>query len=275
MAPQGQGAPENGQSPAQLGIQQLERHPTYFQRSSFPTLWQGRISVIHDGIDTQRARPNPQALPFTLPDGTEIHQGDPIVTFVNRRVEPYRGCHSMIRGIPSLQHLAPQARLVFVGNTRGVSYGAACGEGEWKDRFLGEIEGRYDPSRVHFTGPLPYPSFLHLLQLSAAHVYLTYPFVLSWSLLEAMACGCAVVGSATPPVQEVIDAGRNGLLVDFFDPYSLAETVANLLQDRALARRLSEAARATVVSRYSLERCLPRQLSLMSLVASGAIGSTP
>ncbi len=248
--------------------------PTYFQRSSFPASWQARISVIHDGVDTQKACPNSKLDPLTLPDGTELRPGDPIVTFVNRRVEPYRGCHTMIRAIPSLQQLAPQARLVIVGETQGASYGAVCGEGEWKDRFLGEIDGRYDPSRVHFTGKLPYPRFLHLLQLSAAHVYLTYPFVLSWSLLEAMACGCAVVGSATAPVQEVIDSGRNGLLVDFFDPGALALAVTNLLQDRPLARRLGEAARATAVSHYSLERCLPRQLSLMALVASGAIGST-
>ncbi|EAQ75822.1 MULTISPECIES: glycosyltransferase [unclassified Synechococcus] len=249
--------------------------PTAFQRSSFPSLWQSRISVIHDGIDTQRARPNSEAGPLTLPDGTELCQGDPIVSFVNRRVEPYRGCHTMIRAIPSLQRLAPEARIVIVGETKGASYGSVCEEGEWKDRFLREIEGRYEPSRVHFTGRLPYSSFLHLLQLSAAHIYLTYPFVLSWSMLEAMACGCAVVGSATAPVQEVIDDGRNGLLVNFFDPDSLAEAVVELLQDRALARRLGEAARATVLSHYSLDRCLPRQLSLMALVASGAIGSTP
>ena len=246
--------------------------PTVFQRSTFPSHWQSRISTIHDGVDTRAAAPNPQAPPITLADGTVLRQGDPVVTFVNRRLEPYRGCHTFIRAIPELQRLCPQARLVVVGSTSGVSYGSPCPAGEWKDHFLAEIEGRYDPSRVHFIGTIPHQQFLPLLQLSACHVYLTYPFVLSWSLLEAMACGCAVVGSATAPVQEVVRHGHNGLLVDFFSPGDLASAIAELLANRPRARALGEAARATVLSNYSLEGCLPRQLSLMQLVVSGALG---
>ncbi|MCP9799187.1 glycosyltransferase family 4 protein [Synechococcus sp. RedBA-s] len=247
--------------------------PTQFQRSSFPEAWQSRISVIHDGIDTTHVQPNQDAAPLTLGDGTELRQGELIVTFVNRRLEPYRGCHTMIRAIPELQRLVPKVRIVIVGETKGVSYGAACKKGEWKDFFLAEIEGRYDPSRVHFTGTLSYEQFIPLLQLSAAHVYLTYPFVLSWSLLEAMSCGCAVVGSATPPVQEVIRDGENGRLVNFFQPTELAAAVAELLCNRALAARLGQAARQTILSQYNLEKCVSRQLALMSLVASGAIGA--
>jgi glycosyltransferase involved in cell wall biosynthesis len=246
--------------------------PTNFQRSTFPAHWQARISTIHDGIDVEAAAPQAQPQPLNLADGTTLKPGEPIVTFVNRSLEPHRGCHTFIRAIPEIQRLVPEARIVVVGRTSGVSYGAVCPAGEWPDRFLAEIAGRYDPSRVHFTGTLAYSSFLPLLQLSACHVYLTYPFVLSWSLLEAMACGCPVVGSATAPVQELIRDGHNGLLVDFFSPGDLAAAVAELLGNRQRAQALGIAARATVLRDYSLQVCLPRQLSLLELVASGAIG---
>ena len=247
--------------------------PTHFQASSFPDHWQQRISVIHDGVDIERAVPVPNPPPMTLPDGTELHKGDPIITFVNRHLEPYRGCHTFLRAIPELQRQCPEARIVIVGDTRGVSYGAVCPEGEWKDRFLAEIDGCYDPSRVHFTGTLPYAQFLPLLQLSACHVYFTYPFVMSWSLLEAMACGCAVVGSDTAPVREVITHGTNGLLVNFFSPGDLAAAVGELLQDRDRAAAFGVEARRTVERTYDLKICVQRQLALMDLVASGSINA--
>ena len=245
--------------------------PTHFQASSFPEHWRRKISVIHDGVDTRQALPNSAPSPLKLPDGTVLEHGQSIVTFVNRSLEPYRGCHTFIRAIPELQRLHPEARLVVVGNTKGVSYGAACPDGEWRDQFLAEIEGQYDPSRVHFTGTLPYQQFIPLLQLSACHVYLTYPFVLSWSLLEAMACGCAVVGSDTAPVREVIRHGHNGLLVDFFSPGDLAMVVVELLNDPERAAAFGVAARRTVERTYELESCVTRQLALMDLVASGGI----
>ena len=247
--------------------------PTAFQRSSFPSHWQSRISLIHDGVDTQLAAPATSPPQFRFADGTVLPPEEPLITFVNRRLEPTRGCHTLIRAIPEIQRLLPKARLILVGGTQGVSYGKPCPDGEWKDHFLAEIEGRYDPSRVHFLGPIPYQQFLPLLQRSACHVYLTYPFVLSWSLLEAMACACPVVGSATAPVQEVIRDGHNGLLVDFFSPSDLAAAVAELVSQPERAQALGAEARRTVQRHYSLEQCLPRQLSLMQLVASGALGA--
>lgn len=243
--------------------------PTEFQRTSYPSSWRNQISVIHDGIDTRKAAPNPSPKPVTLADGTVLSPGEKLVTFVNRTLEPYRGCHSMIRAIPELQRLEPDARLLIVGETKGVSYGAVCPEGEWKDVFLKEIGGQYESNKVIFAGKVPYDQFLTILQLSQVHVYLTYPFVLSWSLLEAMSSGCAIVGSATAPVEEVIDNERNGLLVDFFKPKDLATAIAELLRDRNKALRLGEAARKTILQRFKLEMCVQEQLKLIQQIANG------
>lgn len=245
--------------------------PTQFQRSTFPPEWQSRISVIHDGIDTNLATPELDVVPLTLPDGTILTKGELTITFVNRRIEPYRGCHTFIRAIPEIQRNYPQARIVVVGATEGVSYGKAAPGNSWRDVFIQEIEGSYKPERVHFTGSLAYSTFLHLLKLSACHVYLTYPFVLSWSLLEAMSTGLPIVGSATAPVQEVIRHGETGLLVDFFSKSDLAKAVCTMLADRKLAMDYGRQARNLVLERFSLQKCVPRQLALIELVASGAL----
>ena len=249
--------------------------PTAFQRSSFPAHFHNRISVIHDGIDAKLAAPDPSKDPLQLADGTKLKCGDPTVTFVNRRIEPYRGCLTFIRAIPLIQQACPQARIVIVGGHEGVSYGKAPPTGTWRDLALAQIRGQYDASRVHFTGNLPYSTFLKLLQRSACHVYLTYPFVLSWSLLEAMSIGLPVVGSATPPVQEVIRDGHNGVLVDFFSPHQLAEAVAEMLHKPERAATLGTAARQTILDHYSLERCVPRHLQLMQLVADRVLQASP
>jgi glycosyltransferase involved in cell wall biosynthesis len=230
------------------------------------------MSTIHDGIDTDRASPASQRSPLTLPDGTVIAAEEPMVTFVNRAIEPYRGCHTFLRSIPALQQQAPNSRIVIVGNPSGDGYGPSpAAAGSWKEKFLNEIAGSYDPARVHFTGHLSHANYLDVLQHSWVHVYLTYPFVLSWSLLEAMSCGCAVVGSATAPVQELIQHEHNGLLTDFFDPTALADAIAHLLKERNLAKQLGKAARETILADYSLQACLPRQLALLQLVASRSL----
>ncbi len=223
--------------------------PTAFQRSCFPEAYQPRLQVIHDGIDTASVRPDPEAV-LELPDGSVHRAGEEILTFVSRNLEPYRGYHIFMRALPTILRARPQCKVIIVGGDQ-VGYGKAPPPGQtWRQRYHDEVAGQLDTSRVHFTGPLPYARFLEVLQVSRAHVYLTYPFVLSWSMLEAMSAGCLVIGSDTPPVTEVIEHDRNGLLVPFFDPQALARSAIEALRDPARYATLREAARRTAVERY-------------------------
>lgn len=242
--------------------------PTEWQRSSYPSFVHSRVEVVHDGVNTDLLKPNPQAS-ITLADRNMLlRPGMKVITFVNRNLEPYRGYHSFMRALPQMQRLIPDALFVVVGRD-GVSYGAKAPEGQtWKEIFLAEVAERIDQSRVIFAGHISYPSFIALMQISAAHIYLTYPFVLSWSMLEAMACGAPIIGSATPPVQEVIEHGFNGLLVDFFDYDGLAQAVAEVVEHGERYQGMRQAARQTVADRFDLTRiCLPRQQALIHKVA--------
>ncbi|MBB6340579.1 glycosyltransferase involved in cell wall biosynthesis [Pseudomonas fluvialis] len=235
--------------------------PTHWQKSVHPRELQHKLAVVHDGIDTRLLQPDPVAR-FILPDGRALDRSQPVVTFVNRNLEPYRGFHQFMRALPELQRLRPDAEIVIVGGDE-VSYGRRV-EGGYRAALLKELDGQLDLTRIHFVGKLPYPDYVRLLQVSAAHVYLTYPFVLSWSMLEAMALGCLVIGSATSPVQEVLVDGENGCLVDFFDPRALAERTAAALENDPSHQYLRQAARETVVRRYDLhDLCLPRQQQLI------------
>lgn len=240
--------------------------PTAWQASTFPPELRSKISVIHDGIDTDVLRPDATAT-VTLPgpDGPTFTAGDEVLTFVNRQLEPYRGYHILMRALPEVLAARPKAQVVIVGGD-GQSYGPRPPEGTtWKARFLDEVKDRLDLSRVHFVGQVPYATFCRLMQVTKAHVYLTYPFVLSWSMLEAMASGALVIGSRTPPVAEVITDGVDGRLVDFFDVagWSRAMTVALAGQPDDAALRL--AARQTIVERYDLKgRCLPAMLRFVT-----------
>ena len=240
--------------------------PTLWQASTYPPSLRDRIRVIFDGVNTAVLRPDPAAQ-IALPDGRTLRAGDEVLTFVNRNLEPYRGYHTFMRALPGVLAARPAARVVIVGGNE-VSYGAAPKQGSWKEHFLAEVRDRLDLSRVHFVGKLAYPQFVALMQVSRAHAYLTYPFVLSWSMLEAMAAGAHVVASSTAPVTEVITDGVNGTLVDFFDvagwSRALTEALAN--PDRFAAHRL--AARATVLERYDLHGiCLPQMVDFVESFA--------
>lgn len=259
---------------AQLGQADLLISPTHWQASRFPSPWRERIAVVHDGIDTDQLRPDP-SVTARLSDGSELSRSDEVITFVARHLEPYRGFHVFMRALPSLLRARPKAHVVIVGED-GVSYGKLPpSHRHWREHMLAEIGAwinAEDASRVHFVGRLQRDAFTRVLQLSTVHVYLTYPFVLSWSLLEAMSVGCAIVASDTAPVSEAIDDGQQGLLIDFFDVRALVSTVEHLLSDVQLRERLGLQARQRACERYDLKRhCLPRQVTLIeSMEAASA-----
>jgi glycosyltransferase involved in cell wall biosynthesis len=236
--------------------------PTRWQADAFPDWFRQKIFVNHDGIDTELLRPNPQASVQLAQRKIELKAGDEVLTFVNRNLEPYRGYHIFMRALPKVLAARPKARVVIVGADH-VSYGGAPPAGKtWKQIFLAEVKDRLDLSRVHFVGQVPYASFVSLMQVSRVHAYLTYPFVLSWSMLEAMACGAPVLGSSTPPVREMISEGVNGYLFDFFDREQLVErAVAILGQDNS---EVCAAARRKIESEFSFRgNSLPAYLVLL------------
>ena len=245
--------------------------PTHWQASTFPESFKKKITVVHDGIDTRAVAPDPMVsltLKSTTGQDLVLTRDDEVVTFVNRNLEPYRGYHIFMRALPLLLKKRPNARVLIVG-ADGLSYGARpdaskYGADKWKDIFINEVRAQIsdaDWSRVHFLGHVPYQYFIPLLQLSTVHVYLTYPFVLSWSLLEAMSAGCAIVASDTQPLLEAISHNETGKLVNFFDSAELSQSVCDLLNMPEERKRLGANARAFAQAHYDLQNvCLPKQL---------------
>lgn len=237
--------------------------PTAWQRSVFPRDFENKIHVVHDGLDLAGLVPAGKPASFSLP-GLDIGADEEIITFVSRNLEPYRGFHIFMRSLPELLSRRPRARVMIVGG-EGVSYGAMPNRhSSWRNVMLEELGDRIDLRRVHFLGVTDYQNYLALLRRSDTHVYLTYPFVLSWSMLEAMAMECLVIASDTPPVTEVIQGGHNGLLVPFFDPSALARTLSQALDNPSRLTAVRKAARQTILSRYDFESVSwPRHVALL------------
>ena len=242
--------------------------PTKWQASTFPKSFRQRITVVHDGIDTNKVKPNTTAQ-IVLSDGRSLTRQDEVVTFINRNLEPYRGFHIFMRALPKILKERPNARFILIGED-GVSYGTKAdkvkyGDRSWKEIFIEEVKDQITPDdwkRVHFVGKVPYDVFIRLMQISSVHVYLTYPFVLSWSLLEAMSAGCAIVASDTQPLHEAIKHEETGMLVNFFDHAGFAETICGLLDNFSLREKLGRSARQYAVKNYDLSTiCLPKQIA--------------
>jgi len=243
--------------------------PTLWQHSQYPAWAREKITVVHEGIDTEAIKPDPAAF-VQLKDGRTLTRQDEVITYVARNLEPYRGFHIFMRALPEILSRRPNAIVIVVGADE-VSYGVRPAAGDtYRKRLLAELKDRVDTKRVLFVGWLAYSLYVRVLRVSSVHVYLTYPFVLSWSLLEAMAAGCLVVGSRTAPVVEVLRDGENGFLVDFFSPAELAQAVVAALARRDQLQDLRNNARKTIVERFDLRSvCLPRQISLVNSLVDG------
>lgn len=237
--------------------------PTHWQASLYPEVLRSCINVVHEGINTNLIHPDANAS-FQIGELC-LTAKDEVVTYVARNLEPYRGFHIFMRMLPELLAVRPAVHVLIVGgDAKGYGTQPPPPWKTWREYYLEPISALIDHSRVHFLGQMPYAEYLKVLQISSAHVYLTYPFVLSWSMLEAMAAGCLVIGSATPPVQEVLQHEENGLLCDFFDVGNWVRVISDTLARRAELVPLREAARQTIVDRYDLQTvCLPQQLEVV------------
>ncbi len=241
--------------------------PTYWQRQQFPPEYHSKIKVLHDGIDTNFFKPQPGTKLVFPHLNLDLSQVDELVTYVARGMEPYRGFPQFIEAVALIQQRRPNCHVVIVGENR-VAYGKTLPEGQtYKDFMLSKVP--LDLSRVHFTGLLPYPQYLQVLQASSVHVYLTRPFVLSWSMLEALSSGCLVVASNTAPVTEVIQDGVNGLLVDFFSPQEICDRIEEVLNHPTQMAEIRANARTTVQQHYDLAQLLPQHLDWIQQVVKG------
>lgn len=244
--------------------------PTEFQRNTFPKQLRKAITLIPDGVDTDEVRPRSGVSIATASGEIIAKPGDEVITYVNRYLEPLRGIHIFLRALQTTLQERPNARVLIVGAPHTRTYGRAPPPGKtWLQIFVDEAQGKLDPARIHLLGRVDRASYLSVLAVSTAHVYLTYPYVLSWSALEAMSAGCLLIGSKTAPVEEFVEHGRNGLLVDFFDHAALAQTLTEALANPTAYAPLRTQARADAVARYDLNTmALPRWLSLIDAVAA-------
>ena len=243
--------------------------PTWWQWSVHPAAYQHKLSVLHDGVDVTVAKPDPE-VSYTLPDGSHtFKKGDKVVTYIARNFEPYRGFPTFMQTAEILLRERPDIHIIAVG-ADDISYGKRAPKGTTYRQMWSE-KVTLDESRIHFVGRVPYDDLIRIFQLTAAHIYLTYPFVLSWSTLEAMACGAPLVSSDTKPVREVVTHEKHGLLSDLFEPEAVAKNVMRMLDEPDLAQHCSEEGRNIVTERYALDKLLPLHVKLVEEIAQGAL----
>lgn len=233
--------------------------PTRFQASQFPERLRPLLTVQHDGIDTAYHAPDLMDRGSTL-DGL-VAPDAPVVTYATRGMEPHRGFPQFMASLPAVLASDPRIQVVIAGENRVAYGGRTQREVDWKARALEEHD--LDPARVHFVGRLDRPVYRRLLRRSNAHVYLTVPFVLSWSMLEAMSFACPLVLSDTEPVREFADA-ESAILVPMKDPAAIARGVLETLGDPVASERRARAARAVIDPVYSTTRIWPEKAGMFA-----------
>ena len=260
-----------------MNLNQMQKGvcPTSFQHSLLPSWAKERTEIIHDGIDTQWLCPDSSSelrirASAQLPKGLVLRNGDPVITFVNRTFEPYRGIHIFLKALAKLQSYHPTAQAVLIGaDTPRVSYGAQRNDGRgWLTALKEDMGDKLDWQRIHALGQVPHKILRDVYRVSAAHVYLSYPFVLSWSLLEAMSCNALVIGSDTSPVRELIRHRQTGLLVPFENTNALAKTLLEALSKPSHMLSIRNNARELIKTKYELKICLKQQLKLIDSMRS-------
>lgn len=235
--------------------------PTRWQRDRFPPSFHDKIYVCHDGIRTDRLLPDPDVQVSLGRLDRPITRDDEIVTYMARNLETTRGFHQLMRALPHLQKMRPNARVLVVGGNDTSYGGKNKHQGGLRGQMEAEVGHLLDWDRLHFLGQVPYTDFQKIIQVSRCHIYLTMPFVLSWSMLEAMSMEAVIVASDVPPVQEAMTHGETGLLVDFFDPEALAHQVAQVCERPERYAHLGKAARQHVVAHYDFKTvCLPEHI---------------
>ncbi len=243
--------------------------PTIWQRDRFPTSFHDRMYVCHDGIRTDKLLPNPKVKLGLGRLGREVTRQDEIITYVARNLEKTRGFHTLMRALPRILKERPNARVLIVGGNDTSYGGKSKHPGGLRAEMEAEVGKDVDWDRVHFFGQVPYPEYQRLIQLSRCHIYLTMPFVLSWSLLESMSMGATMVAADVAPVREAITHGQTGLLVDFFDHDALATQVIDVVSKPKEFAHLGTAARAHVVEKYDfLTRCLPEHIAQINALVA-------
>lgn len=247
---------------ANLQTVDLGLSPTLFQRNTYPESFHKKMYVCHDGIRTDQLTPNAKARVPLSRLGREVTRADEVFTYMARNMEPTRGFHIFMRALPDILDARPNARALIIGGNES-SYGKASDDkGGYRATMEREVGDRVDWDRVHFLGRVPYDSYQSIIQVSRCHIYLTVPFVLSWSLMESMSMGATIVASDTLPVREIMTHGETGLLVDFFDPAALTTQVIEVLKAPADFEHLGRAARQHVIDTYDFEtRCLPEHIA--------------